>query len=411
MDWTTWACVRSFEPRRTCVARCSSVSEMQRSNRRADTNTRADRLMTRFHQPLVIVLLLVCAMTPHAIAQSIGHVQGVVADDLGGVLPGVTVTISGADGQPLAVVVTDAVGSYSAPVPASPIHLTISLEGFQPVELDVSAATGTELTLPLQHLALAPHAETVVVQGHLPLDPPEPAPKPRPRVAPQIRPVEAHDRDSICGPAKPDTTSSTLGVVKALRYTPGPALFAAPDEVVIQGGTDSGISPGQNLVARRTFRVSGDAHGLVGEHGAGLLQIVDATEQTATAVIVYTCDEIRAGDRLTVFDPAPMRAPEPFGVPAWDDAAQILFADSGELMGAPHRLLVVDHGFSSDVRVGQRLTLFSRRHNARTRPTVLGDAIVVAVRRDSATIRVERAVDAIEPGDWAAPQRFAGTSR
>ena len=33
---------------------------------------------------------------------------------------------------------------------------------------------------------------------------------------------------------------------------------------------------GQNVVTRRTYRVSGDAGGATGEHTAGLVQIVEA---------------------------------------------------------------------------------------------------------------------------------------
>jgi hypothetical protein len=36
---------------------------------------------------------------------------------------------------------------------------------------------------------------------------------------------------------------------------------------------------------------------------------------------------------------------------------------------------------------------------------IVGDAVVVATRGDSATIRVEQATDAIVFGDWAAPQQ------
>ena len=46
-----------------------------------------------------------------------------------------------------------------------------------------------------------------------------------------------------------------------------------------------------------------------------------------------------------------------------------------------------------------------RRGRDAEKAEVIGDAIVVAVRTDSATIRVERATDAIVAGDWAAPQR------
>jgi hypothetical protein len=51
------------------------------------------------------------------------------------------------------------------------------------------------------------------------------------------------------------------------------------------------------------------------------------------------------------------------------------------------------------------VTLFRREHRGGAAPEVVGDAVVVAVRTDSATIRVERAIDAIASGDWAAPQR------
>jgi hypothetical protein len=67
--------------------------------------------------------------------------------------------------------------------------------------------------------------------------------------------------------------------------------------------------------------------------------------------------------------------------------------------------MVIDQGGDSGVHVGQRLTLFRpARHGARS-PAVIGDAVVVALRADSATIRVQRAIDLIAIGDSAAPQR------
>jgi hypothetical protein len=75
------------------------------------------------------------------------------------------------------------------------------------------------------------------------------------------------------------------------------------------------------------------------------------------------------------------------------------------MLGAPRRLMVIDQGTAAGVRVGQRVTLFRRRLSGGGAPSVVGDAVVVAVRIDSATIRVERVTDAIFSGDWAAPQR------
>ncbi|MGH9140914.1 MAG: hypothetical protein ACRD2I_07210, partial [Vicinamibacterales bacterium] len=116
---------------------------------------------------------------------------------------------------------------------------------------------------------------------------------------------------------------------------------------------------------------------------------------------IYACDGLRAGDFLVSFRPEPIRPPEPRGTPDYQDAARILFADEGQTLGAPRRLMVIDRGSDRGIRVGQRLTLFHRRGGG---PTVVGEAIVVATRLDSATIRVERVNDMISSGDLAAAQ-------
>jgi hypothetical protein len=67
-------------------------------------------------------------------------------------------------------------------------------------------------------------------------------------------------------------------------------------------------------------------------------------------------------------------------------------------------MLVIDQGMNTGIRVAQRFTLFRRRASDNRR-ILVGEAVVVAVRFDSATIRVDRADDAIMSGDLAAPQR------
>jgi hypothetical protein len=140
------------------------------------------------------------------------------------------------------------------------------------------------------------------------------------------------------------------------------------------------------------------------------LQIVAAGESSSIAVVMYACDELMKGDFLASFKPESIRTPDPIGIPAYRDAARILFADEGQMLGAPRRLMVIDRGSEQGVAVGQRLTLFRPGRSA-ARPDVVGDAIVVAVRIDSATIRVERVTDAISAGDWAAPQSPSSAAR
>ena len=357
-------------------------------------------------RPIRATILFVVLCTLTAIAAEGTRVHGIVADESGGVLPGVTVVATAPDGQILATGVTDEVGRYALSLAPSPsVRLTLSLEGFSPAVVDLAATADTDPVVPTQRLLLAHQSETVVVRGEARAAAPAPPvlrvmPPPAPR--PVLQPLPDHERDSICGPAKRDATPPSFGTIRATRHK---ALYGEGDELSIDGGTATGLAIGQNLVARRSYRTSSDADGAGGEHTAGVLQIVTAGEHGATAVVVYACDELSAGDWLAPFNPEPIRAPEPAGLPVYDRAARILLTDEGQLIGAPRRLMVIDQGRDNGVRVGQRLTLFRPARRGARRPAIIGDAVVVALRDDSATIRVQRAVDLIAVGDSAAPQK------
>ena len=262
-----------------------------------------------------------------------------------------------------------------------------------------------EAVVPLQRLGLASIVESVVVTARAPVDvlplpvaPPLPPP-------PVVVAVPEHDHESVCGPAKPDAARSVFGTIRAPRYGAARRLYTVGDQLVIEGGTRNGLEAGRNFAVRRTYRVGRPgAPDATGEHTSGLIQIVSADERFSIGVVVYACDELMTGDVLAAFTPEPIRTPDPEGPPAYGEAAQILFADAGQMLGMPRRLMVIDRGIDHGIHAGQRLTLFHRERRGAS-PTVLGDAVVVAVRADSATIRVEHATDAIAFGDWAAPQR------
>jgi len=372
------------------------------------------RVSARTLAAVTLALFGVC-VTAASINAAQGSVRGTVADGSGGVLPGVTVVAASADGPVLATAVTDAVGGYAlSALPTGAVHLTFELEGFSIAAVDVTIQAGVDTRVAQQRLKLATRTETVLVYGKSPVVPPSPSRLPpaplRLEPTPVVRPVPAHDRDSICGPAKPSATAESLGTIRSVRRGTTRGLYAKGDELLIDGGSLNGLEVGRNLTARRYYSVSGVADGAAkGEHTAGLLQIVAAGEQTSTAVVIYACNELMQGDFLAPFNPEPVRTPEPAGVPDYEDAARILFADAGQMLGAPGRLMVIDRGGDYGIRAGQRLTIF-RRGGRRAKPTVVGDAVVVAVRTDSATIRLGRVRDVISFGDWAALQRRSPVS-
>jgi hypothetical protein len=349
----------------------------------------------------ILALLVTCPPASSSEARH-GSVRGAVHDSSGAVLPGVNVVATSDAGEVVATAVTDEAGAYVLnALPEGPVRLTFQLEGFSSAVVGVPVQAGRESVVE-ERLELAPLTETVMVYGRAPADSP-PAPLVPP--APEVIPLPVHDRESICGPAKRGATSDSFGTIRSHRYEGERELYVKDDQLVIDGGTLNGLEVGQNVVVRRFYRVNGAGSDATGEHTAGVLQIQDADERVSKAVVVNACDELMKGDFLASFNPEPVRAPDPVGMPEFEDAARILFADAGQMMGVPRRMMVIDRGTEAGIRVGQRLTLFRRQPRSARPPAVIGDAVVVAIRTNSATIRVERASDAVAFGDWAAPQR------
>ena len=91
-----------------------------------------------------------------------GSIWGVVADELGGLLPGVTVTARQAATGLVRSAVTGDVGSYEiARLPAGDYEVTAVLPGFRGAAT-VAAVAGAETIVDFT-LSLAPMAETVTV--------------------------------------------------------------------------------------------------------------------------------------------------------------------------------------------------------------------------------------------------------
>ena len=68
-------------------------------------------------------------------------------------------------------------------------------------------------------------------------------------------------------------------------------------------------------------------------------------------------------------------------------------------------MMVIASGIMQGVQRGQQLTIFRRAASHSGPVSVIGDAVIVAVRADSSTIRIERASDAVMVGDLVAIHR------
>ena len=116
----------------------------------------------------ILCLLLLCAALPLAAQSLTGTVSGVVKDEQGGVLPGVTVTLAGKAASRTAV--TDAEGAYRFPaVEVGTYTVTANLSGFRPKRQDnVVVSLGKVVEIPIA-LAVGGVTETVDVVGESPV--------------------------------------------------------------------------------------------------------------------------------------------------------------------------------------------------------------------------------------------------
>ncbi len=367
--------------------------------------------MTRSLISSAFAVLLIALSAPTAAAQAdSSRLMGVVTDGSGGALPGVTVTVNGSR---TVSVVTDGTGRYmTAWLAPGSYTITFTLSGFESRSVkSVPLSAGHTVVLD-QQLSLAPLTETVEVTATAP--PPPPPPQPPAPAAPTeipsprhtVKPVEKEILASVCGPRF--ATDFSLAIGKIVSHQDAQRwLLGQGDSVKVDVGESDGVEAGQNLVIRRRFPV-GDRNvprklQQYGEQGVGLVQIVEVLKDASVAVVVHACGEIMAGDTLEPYVPQPAFFAVADGTPRYDEPGTITLGEHGRNAGSEGQMMVIDRGVMQGVQRGQRLTIF--RPGIEGLPMTIGDAVIVSVRADSATILIGRTIDAIAVGDLVAPHR------
>jgi hypothetical protein len=124
----------------------------------------------RFLRDVSFGALILLLTNTTAFAQATAQLGGRVTDESGGVLPGVTVTVTQTDTGLIRNVVTDGNGAYVIPnLPTGPYRLEASLQGFRTyAQTDIVLQVGATPTINVV-LAVGNVAETVSVEGAAPL--------------------------------------------------------------------------------------------------------------------------------------------------------------------------------------------------------------------------------------------------
>jgi hypothetical protein len=333
--------------------------------------------------------------------------MGAVTDASGGALPGVTVTVGARNLRP-APVVTDDTGRYlTAWLAPGTYTITFVLSGFETRTVN-NVQLGPAQTVVLdQQLSLASLTETVEVTAPAPPPPPPPVTLISPR--PRAKPVDKEILASVCGPRQSMDYTVAIGRVVSHRDDASRQLLGPGDLLRIDAGEKQGVATGQNLVVRRRFQ-TGDWDlpkklQTFGEQAGGLVQIMETDRDSAVAMVVYACGEIVAGDAVEPYVPQPAFFAVSAGAPRFDEPARITLAENGRTTAAAGQMMVIDRGIMQGVQRGQRLTIFRHAPGSSGLHVTIGDGVIIAVRADSATLRIDRTTDAITVGDMVALHR------
>ena len=234
--------------------------------------------------------------------------------------------------------------------------------------------------------------------------------------------------DIACAPAlapatRDKKTEPPLRVVgvqdPAIRELLGPG-----DTLVISGGSNAGLEPGQRFFVRRVIpavtTTGPTPRGTI--HTSGWVQILGVDTMVSTATVVHACDGILFDDYLEPFvSPMIAARPLPGSTPQYDNMGHIVTGIEGLHTAAPGNVMTIDRGSNSGVVLGQRYVVFRNKREqhvevtgrskafaamANNSPLVeVGQVLVVAVRADDATVQVLASRDAIAHGDLIAPIR------
>ncbi len=196
-----------------------------------------------------------------------------------------------------------------------------------------------------------------------------------------------------------------------LRVTGGQAPverrnFAPGDLVTINAGHNQGMEVGREYFVRRVLPERGHAPS-VANPGAvrtsGWLRVYAVDDDLSLATVSHACDTIQSGDYLEPFSAPVVPVPDPVIVkPRKSNYARILFGSDRRKSFAEGDFVVINQGSSHGVTAGARFVVFHDRRVPENFLYEAGEAVALAVRPDSATLRVTRAASALLAGDYVA---------
>ena len=225
------------------------------------------------------------------------------------------------------------------------------------------------------------------------LTPPEP--EPVPTIAPLLPVADA--RDIYCsGFIDPEHEVSDLWVA-GNEHGDAKLALAGGDVVYLSQGRNQGLQPGDTFALHRVTRdvdhpATGDVVGKFVRR-LGKVRVMLTQENTSTAVIEMSCEDIHPGDELVPWYeiPIPMRREMPEfdrydAEPSGGASGHVVHIADDRMSVALGHIVHTDLGVASGVNPGDFLTVY--RDVAELPRTVVAHAIVLTVEGTTSTVKL-----------------------
>jgi hypothetical protein len=211
---------------------------------------------------------------------------------------------------------------------------------------------------------------------------------------------KSHEAELLaCAPravrgATPDGIAHLLSSLQ-----PTQALYGPRDVLVIDAGADKGLAVGQEYFVRRVLwpldpGLEKDPWKAI--RTAGWVRLTEVTPASAKASVEYACDAFDKGDYLEAFSVPVMPKPiEPEGKPDYQAPGHVLFGQDRRMAMGTGNFAVIDRGSDHGLKPGQRVTFYRDLATGDESHTAIGFGTVAIVLTESATVRVDKSLQAI----------------
>lgn len=212
-------------------------------------------------------------------------------------------------------------------------------------------------------------------------------------------------------PGKLSNIEGVYGKAETAKYK-----LSVGDVAYLDGGRDSGISPGALFSAVEAQRLvpHPQTDAILGRYYRylGRLRVLSVQETTAIAEVIAACEGITVGSRLKPFEPEPiplrrLTAGRPINFPAPDERVvegpRIVFSHEALVALGVGHLVFIDRGIEDDVTPGDIFTVY-RRTEPGVPPIVLGELAVLSVRQNTALARILSSRYTVYIGDALLPK-------